>query len=221
MDTKLLVNSLLFRGNTETEIASMLNCLGSRLKAFKKGELIFHAGEILEHIGIVISGHVHIEIDDFWGNKSIMNIIEPGQIFAEAYACTPGEPLMVNAAAASECEILFLNIKKILQTCSSSCIHHNRLIQNLLTIMAQKNLQLSRRMLHTAPKTIRERLLAYLSFQALRQNSHRITIPFNRQQLADYLNVDRSALSNELGKMHRDGILEVHKNQFILNTEHL
>lgn len=221
MYTKILTNSLLFRGNTESEISLMLNCLGSRLKTFKKGEFIFHSGEILEYVGIVISGHVHIEFDDFWGNKSIMNVIEPGQIFAESYACTPGEPMMVNAAAASHCEILLINIKKILQTCSSSCIHHNRLIQNLLAIMAQKNLQLSRRMLHTAPKTIRERLLAYLSFQALRQNSHHITIPFNRQQLADYLNVDRSALSNELGKMQRDGILEVHKNQFLLNAHHL
>lgn len=114
----------------------------------------------------------------------------------------------------TETEVLFLNAARLLQTCPNSCVHHNRLIKNLLQISAQKNLTLSRRMLHTSSKFIRGRLLSYFSQERLRHGSLQFTIPFNRQQLADYLGVDRSALSNELSKMRRDGILIYEKNTF-------
>lgn len=155
-------------------------------------------------------------IGNFWGNKSILNHIRPGGIFAEAYACVPAQPMLVNAVAASPAEILFLDVRKILQVCSNSCSFHSRLICRLVSIIAQKNLQLSQRILHTAPKTIRERLISYLSAQSLLLGLKSFSIPFNRQQLADYLNVDRSALSNELSKMQKDGILKYDKNHFEL-----
>ena len=146
-------------------------------------------------------------------------MITPGNIFAETYACIPGEPLMVNIVAIEDSRILCLNMLHLLTTCERSCPHHNKLIRNLLAILAQKNLHLSRRSFHTAAKTIRARLLSYLSYEASRQGSLSFDIPFNRQQLADYLNLDRSALSNELSKMQKEQIIICHRNHFLLHTD--
>ena len=216
MNYKFLSKTLLFRGNTEEEIKAMLSCLGAEQKHDIKGSTVYHAGEPVDAIGLVLSGRVQIENDDHWGNKSLLDSVGEGMIFAETYACIPGEPMQVSVTASENSEILFLNAARVLQTCPGACEYHGRLIRNLLTISAQKNLILSRRIFHTSPKSIRGRLLSYLSFQASSQGSSEFTIPFNRQQLADYLSVDRSALSNELGKMQKDGLLKVNKNHFII-----
>ncbi|MDD3253612.1 MAG: Crp/Fnr family transcriptional regulator [Lachnospiraceae bacterium] len=219
MDTTFLANTPLFQGTTPDEITAMLRCLDVVRKSCQKGEYLYHAGDFAQNLGILLSGGINIESDDLWGNKSILNHVFPGQIFAEAYASVPGEPLMVSVVADEPSEVLMVNVARILHTCPSSCEHHNRLIRNLLAVTAQKNLNLSRRILHTSAKTIRRRILSYLSFEASRQGSGSVAIPFNRQQLADYLNVDRSALSNELSKMRRDGILTVNKNHFTLKED--
>lgn len=216
MDYQFLQNTLLFHGCESSSILSMLDCLGAKQKSFLKGAVIFHAGQQVNSMGLVLSGSVQIENNDLWGNRSVLDRIEPGFIFAETYSFVQNEPMMVSAVAAQPSEILFLNANRILQTCPNTCPHHSRLIQNLLTISAQKTLSLSRRIFHTSAKTIRGRLLSYLSDYAARQNSREFTIPFNRQQLADYLSVERSALSNELSKMQRDGILKTEKNHFCL-----
>ena len=166
-----------------------------------------------------MEGKVLIEHDDIWGNTTVLDSVLPGQIFAETYACTPGEPLMVNVEAAEESQILFLNVSRVLRSCTHACAFHGKLIRNLLALSAQKNLNLSRKIFHTASKSIRGRLTAYLSDQAVRSGSSSFTIPFNRQQLADYLNVDRSALSAELGKMQKEGLLRVKKNLFEIMKE--
>lgn len=217
MNYLFLSKTLLFRGAAEAEIREMLQCLGAHTKQYAKGETICRAGDVVESMGLVLSGAVHIENDDVWGNKSILSHVEAGRIFAETYACIPGEPLMVNVTATEKTEVLFLNTARLLKTCPNSCAHHSILIKNLLQISAQKNLELSRRILHTSSKTIRGRLLSYFSEQAVKGGSLKFTIPFNRQQLADYLGVDRSAMSNELSKMQSDGILDYEKNTFRLN----
>lgn len=219
MDDTFLAGTVLFQGLTPSEAESMLSCLGAVQKSYEKGQVIFHAGDIIQTMGIVLSGSVNIENDGLWGNRDILNHITPGQIFGETYACIPGEPMMVNAAAAEPAQVLFLDMRRILTSCPLACPHHSRVIRNLLAATAQKNLNLSRRIIHTSPKTIRGRLLSYLSFLVVRQGSSTVTVPFNRQQLADYLSVDRSALSNELGKMRREGLLEADKNTFTLLTE--
>lgn len=218
MDFPILKKIPLFYGVKPEEIPSILHCLSGQIRSFYKGEMIFCTGESITSVGIVLEGSVHIEIDDFWGSKNILNHVGPGQLFGEAYACSPSEPLMVNVVSVTPSQILFLDVPKILHTCEKPCSHHQQMIENLLRIMATSNLQLSRRILHTTPKTIRERLLAYLSYQELLIGSPEITIAFNRQQLADYLSVDRSALSKEIGKMQKDGLLEVKKNEFVLKS---
>lgn len=198
----------------------MMGCLQGITKEYHRGSFIHHCGECISTIGLVLSGSVSVENDDIWGNKTILDKISVGNTFAENYACLPGEPLMVNIVAAEATEILFLNTEYMLRVCSRTCGFHNRLIHNMLTISAQKNLNLSRRSLHTGPKTIRGRLLSYLSHQAVHHGCREFDIPFNRQQLADYLNVDRSAMSNELSKMQKEGLIISERNHFrILNME--
>lgn len=215
MNLQWLAETPLFQGTSAGEIQAMLSCLGARQQHFAKGEAIYRADGTVQALGLVLSGSVHIEYHDFWGNRTILGQAGPGEIFAETYACLPEEPLMVDVSAVQDSQVLFLQVGKILRTCPRSCGHHVRLIQNLLAVSARKNLALSRRMLYTAPKTIRGRLLSYLSAQAM-QKGPCFSIPFNRQQLADYLGVDRSALSHELGKMQAEGLLRFRKNVFEL-----
>lgn len=217
MNYKFLSNTLLFRGITPEEIEGMMTCLDGHVKKYNKGEMIYHSGEIIQKAGLVLSGSVHIENDDLWGNKTILAHVGVGQVFAETYVCIPGEPLMIQVVAAEPVEVLFLNLGQGTRTCVKNCAFHGRLIQNLLMISAQKNLNLSRRIFYTSSKSIRGRLLSYLSDQATRTGSLEFEIPFNRQQLADFLGVDRSAMSNELGKMQKEGLLRVSKRYFCLN----
>jgi CRP-like cAMP-binding protein len=216
VNISFLIDTVLFRGTKEEEARAMLKCLGAFEKQYGKDDVIFHTGECIENMGLVLSGSVNIEIYDLWGNKSILGHVEAGQIFGETYACIPGEPLMVDVTTCEKSEILFMNAVRLLTTCPNSCAHHNKLIQNLLQLSARKNLALSRRSLHTSSKSIRGRLLSYLSEQARFSGRYQFSIPFNRQQLADYLGVDRSAMSNELSKMQRDGILTYDRNTFTL-----
>ena len=155
----------------------------------------------------------------FGQNSHIFGHIGKGQVFAENYAAIPGKELICDVVACEETEVLFLNMRNMLTTCQRGCAFHTHIIQNLLRISAQKNLNLSTRMMHTASKSLRERLLSYLSEQALENGSSHFTIPFDRQQLADYLAVDRSAMSNELSKMQKDGLISYHKNEFTLSED--
>lgn len=219
MNYNLLIKFALFRGMSEQEAKDVLVCLQAEKKSFSKGETIYHMGDAIHAMGMVLTGGVNIENDDIWGNKNILDNIGPGQVFGETYACLPGEPLMVNVVAAEECEVLFLEVSRLLTTCSNSCGAHQRLVQNLLWVTAQKNLALSRKIFHTTPKSIRGRLLSYLSAQAVRAGSNQFIVPFNRQQMADYLCVDRSAMSNELSKMKQEGLLDFHKSQFSIKEK--
>ena len=219
MNYFFLSNTPLFHGVKENEIDELLSCLGAREKSYKKNEIIFSAGSVVHEIGLIESGSVNIVVNFYWGNSNIFGHVEKGMIFAENYAAIPGKELLCDVVAAEQCEVLFLDFTKILTTCSNGCVFHQKLIHNLLHISARKSLNLSTRMLHTAPKSIRDKLLSYLSEQAMINGNAHFTIPFNRQQLADYLGVDRSALSNELSKMQKDGLISFKKNEFTLVSE--
>ena len=217
MNHFFLSNTGLFHGIREQEIGAMLGCLGSRERRYDKGDIIFRAGEAVTEIGLVLGGSINIVVNFWWGNSNIFGHIGKGDIFAENYAAIPGKELLCDVVAAEDAEVLFLALGKLLTTCENGCPFHRRLIRNLLRVSAQKSLNLSTRMMHIAPKSIRERLLSYLSEQAMEHGAAHFSIPFSRQQLADYLGVDRSALSNELSKMQKDGLIEYKKNEFTLN----
>ena len=212
-----LFNAPVFNNVSEKEIIEIKHLGYMRQCCFKRGSAIFNMGEQIDELGIILSGNVIIENIDLCGNKSILSFISQGQVFAETYALCH-EKMMVNVIACEDCEILFLNLKFINNTAAVSHAWHNKIVNNLLTVTAHKNLLLSNRIFCTSPKTIRERLLTYLSYQSIIHESMSFTIPFNRQQLADYLNLDRSALSKELGRMRDDGLLSFKKNHFRLFT---
>ncbi len=211
-----MISSPIFQNITDQDLNEMEQHALLREASFEKGAVIFHTGQMIQEIGLVINGTIHIENIDLLGNKSILSDIAAGQVFAETYAFCE-EPLMVDVIAASDSDILFLNVKKMLSPQYNSYNWQSTMQINLLISAMQKNLILSQRIFCTTPKTIRSRILTYLSAQALRQNNaHSFEIPFDRQQLADYLNVDRSALSKELGKMQKEGIISFRKNHFTI-----
>lgn len=213
---KLVKRTALFDGIEENEMAAMLDCLSATTKSYKKGQIIYRPGDTISSVGAVLSGSVHIIKEDFWGNRSILSQLGAGQLFGETYAALPSAPLEVSVYAAESCEVLFLDIRKIISACPSACEFHARLTRNLLAVTAQRNLLLTRKLEYMAQRTTREKLLAYLSAESQRRKSAAFEIPFNRQQLADYLSVDRSAMSNELCKLRNEGILRFERNRFEL-----
>lgn len=217
MNYFFLSKTSLFHGIQETEIAAMASCLDARERKYKKDEIVLRAGTAVSEVGLVLSGSVNLVVYSYWGDARIFARAVSGQIFAENNAASPGQELIYNVVASEDSSVLFLNMAKILTTCRNGCPFHARTIQNLLRIFAQRNQELYSRMRHTAPKSLRGRLLSYLSEQATICGSARFTIPFNRQQLADYLGVDRSAMSNELSKMQKEGLIRFRKNVFTLS----
>ena len=204
-----LTQTSLFSGISQADLSALLSCLAAVERRYSKGAVILAEGEPTQWMGLVLEGRAIISCADVWGKSSILGFAEPGAVFGEAYACVPGETLLISVCAAEETRVLFLNVGKLLTVCGNACPFHARLIRNLLSISAGKNLQLSRRIFHTTPKSIRGRLLSYFSECAKKSGSLTFTLPFNRQQLADYLGVDRSAMSSELSKMQRDGLIQV------------
>ena len=221
MNTFFLANTQLFRGISECEIEELLLCLRAHERNFQKGDVIFRAGSPVDEFGLVLSGSVNIVVNLYWGNSIIFGHVGKGEVFSENYAAVPGKELLCDVVACEDTHVLFLKMQSVMTTCRKGCAYHNRIIQNMLRISAQKNLNMSSRMMHTASKSLRERLLSYLSEQALERGSAHFTIPFNRQQLADYLAVNRSAMSNELSKMQAEGLISYRKNEFLLKeTDH-
>lgn len=210
----------LFQGLTAPTLTAMREHGALRARTFERSAVIFHTGDVVHELGIVLSGRVQIENINLWGSRSILSSIGPGETFAETYAFCRA-PLMVDAVSARESEVLFLDLDAV-QDCPVCSGQWAGTIQsNLLKVFARKNLTLSQRIFCTSAKTIRGRLLTYLSAQAVQHGSSSFEIPFNRQQLADYLNLDRSALSKELGKMRQEGLLEFQKNRFTLYADPL
>lgn len=217
-DSTAIYASRLFSGIAEEELEKMLGCLDARILYFPKGEYILRSGDTVEALGLMVSGTAFIIQEDFWGNRNILSSIEQGQCFGETFACAPGAVLNVSVVTQSQAAVLFLNVKRILTMCPSACTYHSRIIRNLLADLAGKNLFFNEKVTHLGQRTTRAKLLSYLSAEAKRHNSAEFDIPFSRQQLADYLSVERSGLSLELCKMRNEGLLEFHKSHFLLKA---
>ncbi len=213
---KLLQTSALFEGISEDEILQLLVCLNANIRVFGRGETVLRLGEDLEHIGLVLNGRVLVFRDGLLGERTLIAQVSKGGLFAEALAFARIRELPVSVEALEKSEILFLKSAKLLATCHSNCVFHRTLVSNMMSILAQKSLLLSSKIRHISKRTTREKLLSYLYEQASASQSTQFIIPFNRQELADYLCVDRSAMSNELSKLQQEGILSFHKSAFKL-----
>ena len=212
----ILRKTKLFAGVAENEIDTMLSCLDARLHEYKKGEYVLHQGEHLNHITVLVSGELHIQRDDYWGNRAIVNRIAVGEMFGEAYIAPESGAFLNDVVAVEDSAVIFFDVRRIITVCSSACRFHSMVVQNLFFAVSEKNKALVQKLGHISKRTTREKLISYLSEEAKRQNSASFPIPFNRQQLADFLSVDRSAMSSELCKMRDEGMLKFEKNQFNL-----
>jgi len=213
---RILQESPLFSGVQPEELEAMLDCLNARKVAAEKEQFIFQEGDPADFVGVVLEGAVRVLRTDFYGNQSILGQVEPGGIFGEAFSCAGASALPVSVVAAQPAIVLLLDLKRVLKVCPKGCTFHNRIITNLVQALANKNLHLNQRLDIASRRTTRDKLLAYLTDQAKRQGKAEIVIPFDRQTLADYLGVERSAMSAELSKMQKEGILETRKNWFKL-----
>ena len=212
----VLKRTKLFSGVGEEDIASLLSCLGARKKEYKKGEYILREGEHISDIFVLVEGKIHIQKDDYWGNRSILSVISVGEMFGEAYSSPESGALLNDVVAMEDSSVIFFDVKRILTTCSSACRFHNMIVQNMFFAISDKNRRLVQKLGHMSGRTTRAKLISYLSEEAKRQGSSAFTVPFNRQQLADYLCVDRSAMSNELCKMRDEGMIKFEKSRFEL-----
>lgn len=212
----ILKTNPLFRNLAENEIEAMLGCMQAKVKYFSKGEYVFRQGDSMEQITILLEGRLHVQSDDYWGNRTILNVIYPGEMFGEAYVMQPDALFLNDAVAVENCTVAFFDFGRMTTACSTSCSFHHALIHNLFLAISQKNRRLVQKLEHISKRSTKEKLLSYLSEQSKLQGSDSFTIPFNRQQLADFLSVDRSAMSNELCKLRDEGMLEFNKNSFKL-----
>ena len=213
---EILKRTQLFSGVADSEISAMFDCLQARLQTNKKGDYIFREGEHIGDITVLVSGKLLVQHDDFWGNRNIVNVIRAGEMFGEAYVAPESGSLLNDVIAEEDSVVIFFDVRKILTTCSTACHFHSIVVQNLFFAISEKNRKLVQKIGHMSKRSTRAKLLSYLSDEAKRNNNSHFTIPFSRQQLADFLCVDRSAMSNELCKMRDDGLLQFDKNEFTL-----
>ena len=212
----ILQRSQLFAGVGEANIEAMLDCLSANLRDYKKGEYVLRGGERVDNVMLLASGSLNIQKDDFWGNRSIVNHISAGEMFGEAYATPDSIPILNDVIALEDSDVMVFDFRKIFTVCSSACRFHTTVVQNLFFAISEKNRQLVQKLGHMSRRTTRDKLISYLSEQAKRNGSSTFSIPFNRQQLADFLCVDRSAMSNELCKMRDEGLLTFVRSRFTL-----
>ena len=206
----------LFEDIEESNVAAMLTCLGAVLLPFEKGETVLAEGSPARYLGVVLSGAVQVTRVDFYGNRSILGSFGPGGVFGESFACAGVERLPVDVIAAETGAALLIDAQRVTCTCSNACQFHSRVIFNLLKLMAAKNLMFNQKIEITSQRTTRDKLLTYLAQQAKKADSASFVIPFDRQELADYLEVDRSGLSAEIGRLRREGVIESSRNRFRL-----
>ena len=216
----LLEGLPLFGGISRNDIPMILKRLKAVVSSYEKGEYIRSEGDTADFIGILLEGEIHVLQDDYYGNRNLNFSFRAGDLFAEAFACAGAMELPVDILAMSKVKILFLNRNQLFDECSKNCEFHSILICNLLKIVARKNMLLNQKLSYSSHKTTAEKVMAYLSDQAKMHHSSEFTIPFDRQGLADYLGVDRSALSAEIGKLQKQGRLITRKSYFkLLPTE--
>lgn len=209
----------LFQGVCETEFEQMISCLDGKYRRFQKNALILAEGQAAAGLGIVLEGCVQVVDEDVFGNRNIVEQLEPGGLYGAAFACAGIPVSPVSIVAAKDSLILTLDIRKVLTVCPNSCPFHQRLVQNMVRILAKKNVILSEKISHISKRTTREKLLSYLSEESKRAGSSHFRIPFNRQEMADYLCVERSAMSAELGRLRREGVIDFQKNEFWINMD--
>lgn len=212
----VLRSSELFIGMSDDELSALMHCLGGRVTSYERGDVIFSEGSAARHIGIVLDGSVRVTSIDYYGNRNIIDELSRGELFCEEFAALDLAEIPVSCSAKDSCSVVKLECSRILRACGQSCSHHHAMIYNLMRAIAKKSVSLHERMEITSKRTTREKLLTYLAYEAKRHGRNSFDIPFDRQELADYLEVDRSGLSTEIGKLVKEGRLASARRHFKL-----
>ena len=216
-EPNILTDCALFRGLRRAQIREMLPCLSARQARFRRGQFLLRAGDRASSAGIILSGEAEVLQEDFWANRNLLAAVGPGELFAEAFACAHAvSPVSVQCT--TDGSVLYLNVRAVFSPCEKACAQHKTLSQNLIRVLAEKNMQLNEKAGFLSQRTTREKLLAYLSAQARRAGSASFRIPFDRQQLADYLCIDRAAMSSEISKLQKEGLIKTNRNHFELTV---
>lgn len=213
---EILKKCPLFNDIAEEDLSTLLECLEAKIYKFDKKETILAEGEEAKNIGVVLSGSVQVTQMDIYGNRSIVANASEGELFCEAFACADEKELPISVISNEKCEIMFISCERVLHSCCNACAFHAKIIYNLMKNMARKNILFHQRIQITAKRTTREKLMEYLMIEARKNGSKSFAIPFDRQELADYLEVDRSGLSAEIGKLKKEGVIDNTKNEFVL-----
>jgi len=208
------MNIELFKGIESADMGAMLSCTGYHIGNYARGQVIALENEHIRHVGIVLSGAVDMVKEDVWGNKTLLARTGRGELFGESFACAADNQSLVTFSAPEQTRVLFIPFHRIMHTCSMACEFHHRLVENMVSIIAGKNRELMKKVEVVSRKTLREKILAYLSHQSQREGERYFSIPLSRQELAEYLCADRTALSRELASMKNDGIIDYDKNMF-------
>lgn len=211
-----LSDAPLFRGIPAEEVDAMLPCLGASRRAYRRGERVMRAGQVATRVGVLLEGRLHVEMPDAWGNVSVLESVGPGEPFAVAYACGKESVLDVDVVADADSTVATLEAARVLHPCERQCACHGALVRNLLVSMANKNIAMNRRAMAMAPKTVRGKILAYLSVQQTVAGAPEFAIPFTQEKLASYLGVDRSTLSAELSTLRKEGVIDYKGRTFRL-----
>ncbi len=206
----------LFYGIEDEDLLRMLECLGAKRAVFDKKYTIMAEGIPAKYIGIMLSGSAQISRTDYYGNRSIVSNVEPAETFGESFACAEVKSMPITITANEQSEVMLIDSSHILHTCSNNCGFHQQLIFNLMKNLATKNIMFHQKIEITSKRSTREKLMTYLMFQAKKAGSSSFDIPFDRQELADYLEVDRSGLSAEISKLRSEGIIESSRKHFSL-----
>ncbi len=216
----LLKEVSLFNGISEKNYSGLLTCLGAVERKYKKSEVVLHYGATVDHVGIVLNGSVQVIKEDILGNRSIISTVEKGELFAEVFAFSMTETAPISVIATEDCTVLWIPFRKIIRVCSNLCEFHTTMIGNMLELIANKNIVLNQKIDYLSKRNTRDKLLSYFADCANKSKSLTFEIPYNRSELADYLCVDRSAMSRELSRMKAEGLIDFNKNTFVL-AEHI
>lgn len=213
---EILKDCTLFEQIEEENLMAMLECLGAKVVCYRKNETIIAEGALAKYVGIVLRGVVQLVRVDYYGNRSIVTNVEPAQLFGESFACAGVESMPVNVVAAADTEVMLIDCRRITNSCCNACSFHSQIIFNLMKVVAVKNLVFHQKIEITSKRSTREKLMTYLLVQAKKYGSNSFFIPYDRQELADFLEVDRSGLSAEISKMRKEGIIENKRKWFEL-----
>ena len=216
-DIEIFKQTPLFHNISGDDLETVVGCLDGIKRHYKKGTLILSEGEPQKRIGVILSGCIQISSEDVFGNRNIMEQLETGDMYGAAFACAGIKKSPVNVTAVQDSTMWFADVEKVLTVCPHACPFHQLLVKNMVYILARKNVALNEKIEHISRRSTREKLLSYLSGQAKKEGRQHFVIPFNRQELADYLCVDRSAMSTELGRLKEEGLIRFNKSQFWIN----